>query len=423
MIPAKRIFGAKNFTNILGIVIAAIATFSYITYSTHSAFSATPAELEDVANKIKEYEEKINRLNQQGDSLSKEIDILENNIQLKTIQVRQSEIQIKAKEEELGFLKEDIRLLEVRLDRLDETISYHQVLLGERLKQEYINKQKNTFLEMVINSKGMGDFVSQMVYLRKVQAEDSILLTKMDETKGNYEEQQTLLEEKKNEVEEIKKEIEYQKEQASRLRDSLEGQKNQKDELLRVTKNDEKRYQTLLAQAKTEYEALQGILSGSGIETAGEAVEKGQLVANVLQGTSCNSSGTHLHFMVVKDGSNRNPFEYLKPVDDYNNCSGAGSCSAGDKFNPNGDWDWPLKGTITMTQGYGASWATKNTWVRNIYSFHNGIDIRSTSPKVYAVEDGEYYRGYYKGSKGCRLQYVKIDHADKVSTYYLHVSY
>ena len=191
MNPAKRFFRAQN---IPAIVFALIATVSYISYITPQAFSATTsADLESAADKIKQYEKKIDELKGQENSLSREINILENSIELKIIQIKQAEMQIAAKEEELNFLKEDIRLLEIRLDRLDETITYHQKLLGERLKQEYINKQKNSFLEMVFNAKGVGDFMSQITYLRKVQAEDSVLLAKMDETKDSYEDQQKLL--------------------------------------------------------------------------------------------------------------------------------------------------------------------------------------------------------------------------------------
>jgi murein DD-endopeptidase MepM/ murein hydrolase activator NlpD len=73
-----------------------------------------------------------------------------------------------------------------------------------------------------------------------------------------------------------------------------------------------------------------------------------------------------------------------------------------------------------MYQGYGNTWAVKNTWVGRIYNFHNGIDIIGSSTEVKAVADGTLYRGSY--SVGCPLLYVKLAHKDSnITTLYLHV--
>ena len=157
-------------------------------------------------------------------------------------------------------------------------------------------------------------------------------------------------------------------------------------------------------------------------------VSEGQKIATMLQGRTCNSSGTHLHFMVSQNSDTHNPFSYLNGGVSYTNCSGSGSypnCNDdGDPFNPSpGDgWNWPLNSPIIFTQGYGHTWAIEHTWVGTVYDFHNGIDISSDSLDIKAVKAGTLYQGIYEG--GCNLMYVRVSHDDSdLDTLYLHVNY
>ncbi len=251
-------------------------------------------------------------------------------------------------------------------------------------------------------------------YFRTAQNNNEKLLLQVQETKLNFEDQKKLREDKKIQLDQLSKLLEDQKV-------ALDGQKVQKQRLLADTQNDEAMYQRLLARPKAEASAIQGIISGAGTETRIGEVKKGDSIASVIGGASCNSSGGHLHFIAKEGGSVVNPFSYLKPVE-YSNCSGS-SCGSGDgdPFNPSGSWDWPLDPTITMNQGYGVTWSVRNTWVGRIYSSHDGIDMTGASSNVKAVADGTLYRGSY--AVGCALPYVKLVHKDSSNTtLYLHVS-
>ncbi len=129
--------------------------------------------------------------------------------------------------------------------------------------------------------------------------------------------------------------------------------------------------------------------------------------------------------MVVENGEIKNPFNYLKSGVDYENCSAADCGSAGaDPFNPSGSWIWPINPKIKFYQGYGNTWAVNHTWVRSIYTFHNGIDINSDSAEVKAVQSGTLYQGSYLGSNGCRLRYVRVEHENaNIETIYAHINY
>jgi peptidoglycan hydrolase CwlO-like protein len=422
MYLAHRFFKHKN---VASFIIAAIVTSFFAFSLTPKAFSATET---DVVSRIKELEAKIAKAQSRAGSLSREIDILENNVELKTAQIKQAEAEIAKKEEELSFLKEDIRLLEIRLDRLDETISYHQRLLGERLKQEYINKQKNSFLELVLNSKGVGDFMSQLTYLKKVQAEDNALLVKMDETKDNYEDQQTLLETKKNEVEKIKSEIEYQRDQANRLRATLEQQKEEKDSLLRVTKNDEKRYQDLLAAAKRELDQISGAASLVVREGKGVDVKEGEVIGTM--GNSGFSTGAHLHFSIYKyseeDFAEKSswgwyysnyvdPLKYLKPKEIVWG-TGCYRDPKGTKESGSGDWSWPMS-SPRITQNYGTQTCYNWMYGGKVHPALDMVGIGNISIK--AVQDGKAY--FCRNCLGDGGNGVFVFHDDDKMSVYWHL--
>ena len=176
----------------------------------------------------------------------------------------------------------------------------------------------------------------------------------------------------------------------------------------------------------SELEAIQAIIAGKGTEELVRHVSEGEKIASVIAGASCNSSGTHLHFIVADNRVVQNPFSFLRGGINYENCSGS-SCgsSDGDPFIPSGSWNWPINETIKFFQGYGSTWAIRNSWVGRIYSFHNGIDIQSlSSSDVKAVKSGDLYRGSYTGYNGCRLRYVRVDHDDSgIDSFYLHINY
>jgi peptidoglycan hydrolase CwlO-like protein len=379
-------------------------------------------QLDELEDKIKEYEKKIDKLKQTEQSLQREIDQANAQISLTQLRIEQSLAQIRQKESAIGQLIEDIDDLKLRIEKLVESINYQENLLGERMRARY-KSSDTTPLLIVFGSATIDELIQKSEYLKIMERQDRVMVIEMNETKTAYGTQKTLFEDKKETEENLKAQLEQERANLEAFRSNLNMQKSAKEDLLRKTQNDEQKFQQLLNQARQEFLALQAIFSGSGIEGTGVPVKSGQLIGSVIAGASCNSSGTHLHFTVRKNGVTKNPFNYLKKTSNYSNCSGPGSCSAADSFNPKGDWEWPIKGHITMWQGYGDTWAIKNTWVGNIYSFHDGIDISSPQLALYAVEDGIYYKGAYTGSGGCRLQYIRIDHDDGVQSYYLHVNY
>ena len=354
-------------------------------------------KLQQLQKQIEEYQNEITKLKSQATTLSNQIAQFDAQIKLTTLKIEETESKI-------NLLGGRIDTLEGSLDALTEAFS-------ERAKETYKMTRVGEPILMILSAPDLKEALSRFHYLQKIQESDRDLLFRLQQA-------QTVYKDQKKEQEDLQAELNVQKA-------NLNAQKKAKAYLLQVTKNDEKKYQQLLAQARAEFEAIQAIIAGKGTETEVGKVSEGARIASVIQGQSCNSSGSHLHFIVSQGTSALNPFSYLSSSISYENCSGPGACSPADPFNPSGSWNWPLNSPIKFFQGYGVTWAVQNTWVGRIYNSHNGIDINNDgNSEVKAVKAGTLFRGSYAGGSGCSLRYVRVDHDDSdLDTLYLHINY
>lgn len=387
----------KLIKTLLLLVIILFFGFSFLKHN--SAFAQSEEDrLSSLNRQIEEYQKQIQNLQTQANTL--------------TNQIAQFDAQIKLTELKIDQTQGEILLLTGRIDELEVSLSSLAEAFKSRVVETYKMSRLGEPIVIILTSSDLTQAVSRYDYMKRIQEADRMLLVRLQSTQNTYKVQ-------KESMETLKTKLDGQKQ-------DLDGQKKAKANLLSVTRSDEKKYQELLSATRAELEAIQAIIAGRGDETKAGSVNQGERIASIISGASCNSSGGHLHFIVSEDGNTKNPFSYLKSGIDFENCSGS-SCgsSNGDPFNPSGPWDWPISPKVRYSQGYGSTWATRNTWVGKIYNFHNGIDIDSeTSGEVRAVQKGDLYRGSYTGYQGCRLRYVRVDHADSnLDTFYLHVNY
>lgn len=367
------------------------------------------ADEAEVNKTIEELTRKITQLQQEENTLSKQITLLDSQISLTTLRINSIRSAI-------SKLTIEIDELAGEIERLEEMLTRRTELVLRRIPESYKRRNTSQF-GMLFLSNSFSDFIGRVKYISTIQEHDAALLFQLKATQNNFEERKGLREEKKAAQEKLKKQLEQESA-------SLARQKKDKQLLLVQTRNSEAVYQQLLAQALAEKQAIKAILTGGGSEVEVGSIGGGDKIASIIQGQSCNSGGTHVHFIVGRNNNPENPFLSLKGVP-YDNCSGD-SCgdSSGDPFNPSGTWDWPIDTPIKFTQGYGKTWAINHTWVGQVYQFHDGIDISGSSLTVRAVQPGILYRGSYVGRNGCSLKYVKVKHKDSdLTTYYLHVNY
>ncbi|MFH1827233.1 MAG: hypothetical protein ABH812_02230 [bacterium] len=346
---------------------------------------------------IQDAENSLNEITAQKNTLSSQIEFMDTQVYLTTLRIQDTQNQIAKTESE-------IETLGGRIEGLNSSLDYLTKLLFDKIKESY-KRRDISFFNVLLDSDSASTLVNQLKYAQIAQENDRRVAFQLQQAKQNFEDQKDLREKKKTELDKLKASLAVQNA-------SLQSQRASKQRLLNVTQNDEKNYQLLLSRLRSEYAAIQGIIAGEGTETQIRDVKKGEVIASVISGASCNSSGSHLHFSVLDGGTVNNPFNYLKNVD-YVNYTG------GDPWSPSGNWDWPVSPTIEFNQGYGESICATSGWCGSIYSFHNGIDIAGSSFNTYAVEDGALYRGNY--AIGCTLPYTKVIHKDSnITTLYLH---
>lgn len=378
------------------------------------AYAATcgenvPTNHDELNAYIADCNSKLGEISGQKRTLASAISYLNTQINLAQAKINSTTAQLEKLQIEIYDLSGKIESIDYSLDDLTK-------LFISRVRETYMRPSKYE-TTIIAQSSGIGDILRTVEYAKKIRDHDRNLLISLEKSRLDFNTQKQTKEEKQAEIEALKKKLDKDKA-------TLAGQVAAKNQLLAETKNSEVKYQSLLSQALAELEAINDIIAGKGSETEVGQVAENQRIASIIQGSSCNSSGEHLHFIVSNSGTTQNPFNHLSSVD-HENCSGS-SCGSGDgdAFNPSGSWPWPISPKIKFSQGYGSTWAVRNTWVGSIYNFHNGIDINSDSSEVRAVKSGTLYRGSYSGNKGCNLRYVRVDHKDSdLETFYLHVNY
>ena len=355
-------------------------------------------------NKQNCWEESIRDAQSNAATLKNAISILNGQISLQQLQVDQTLSEIKDLEEEIDALTDVITGLSMSLDRMTS-------VLIERIRAQYKQSRQASEFSFLFSGT-FNDLIGKLKYFTIAQQQTAQTMQLTESRRLLFDEQKQLKEKKQQQLAEKKAKLVKQQQQ-------LQRQKGEQQFLLTQTQNDEARYQKELAKTLGEIQAIQSILAGKGDESKVKDVNQGDAIASIIVGASACSTGTHLHFEVVKNGANYNPADYLKSADVIWSNEPDGS------FGFSGNWDWPVNDAARITQGYGLTYYAR---VRRAYGGqpHTGIDMVSKNNAdvtIKAVKSGSLYRGSIRCGGGY-LRYVKVQHKDEpVATYYLHVNY
>lgn len=350
------------------------------------------------------WEESIRDAQSSANTLKSAISILNGQISLQQLQIDQTLAEIKKLEDEIDQLSDVITGLSNSLDRMTG-------ILIERIGAQYKHSRQASEFSFLFSG-SFNDLIERLKYFTITQHQTAQTMQMTESRRLVFDEQKQLKEKKQQELAEKKAKLVKQQQQQQR-------QKAEQQFLLNETQNNEARYQRELAKTLSELEAIQSILAGKGEESKVKEVNQGDHIASIIVGPSACSTGTHLHFEVVKNGVNYNPADFLKHADILWSNQPDGS------FGFSGGWEWPLNDPARITQGYGMTYYAR---VKRAYGGHphTGIDMvskNSSDVAIKAVRPGTLYRGSIKCGGGY-LRYVKVAHRDdSASTYYLHVNY
>ena len=361
-------------------------------------------QIECIKEKKSCWEDKISETQNSQVTLTNTISILSGQISIQQLQVQQTLVELDQLEDEVKELSERIGGLNISLDRLSS-------ILVKRVGEQYKRTQVDPIF-LLFKGSSLSNFLSEYKYIKLAKKQTLEAMHRAESQRLLYDEQKSLKEKKQLEVEAKKRELNQQQTQ-------LTQQRADQQYLLNETKSNEARFQSELAKTLQELQAIQSIIAGQGNESEVGGVTRGATIASIISGASACSTGTHLHFEVVKDSSHQNPAGYLSQTDISWSNQPDGS------FSFSGGWDWPVFDAARITQGYGMTWYAR---VKRAYggSPHTGLDLLSKTSsdlRVRAVKDGTLYRGSISCGGGL-LRYVHLKHKESgEETYYLHINY
>lgn len=193
--------------------------------------------INDLQNKIKDYQLKLNELSGQEKTLSSQISIMNNQISL-------TELRVAAAKEQLAQIERDIEVTKHRITDLEKDISVSTKALIKRVNATYRVGSIDPW-QVLLTSSNISNFMTRLTYLKIVQANDRKTIYAAQQSKENYANEKDVLVSKQEEQEKVQKQLED-------YTDQLNQDKAAKQQLLTETKGNEANYQKLLAGAQAQ---------------------------------------------------------------------------------------------------------------------------------------------------------------------------
>lgn len=211
------------------------------------------------ANKISEIEEKkeetekeLNQVQEQKSAIMKEIQTLSDSIVV-------NEEKLSKINAELVKLNREITELKTELAKTQEQFEEQEEALKKKIALDY-EKGEVTYLDVLLNSNGILDFLSNYYLISEIMQKDNDLL-------DTIEAQKSKIENDKKELEDKQKEVKTQKAEQERTNVLLSNQKTQKQTKISNLSSEEKKLQSQIDEydelIKEEERKASQIASGS----------------------------------------------------------------------------------------------------------------------------------------------------------------
>ncbi len=247
----------KKITFIVAIIF--ILIFSNIAIT----FAATKSELKqqqsDIDDKIKETEGKISEVESQLSETMTEIQEL-------TTQISEYQTQIDGLDSELSELEKTIAETEGKLQEAEKSFSDQEEMLENRLVALY-EAGETTYLDVLLSSSSIGDFLSNYYLISEITSYDTELLEQMEIAKNEIATAKENLETSKQQVETVKANKEA-------TANSLKNTQSTKESHVAKLNEDEKALQAELDQFEEDKRAIQRELAS----LAANSVIKGEII-------------------------------------------------------------------------------------------------------------------------------------------------
>lgn len=330
----------------------------------NSVLGTDTSELNDQKTDINS---KINEAKGQQENIKKEISETMQEVQKLTASIEESEQQLADLTQELNTLEEEIQDIQEQLEEAQEKYNKQEDLLEKRLVAQY-KAGKTSYLDVLLNSSSITDFISRYHYVTMIAEKDTELLNEIQEEKEK-------IEKAKKELEVKQSDYKIKKANAEKQNVLLKNNQQIKESYINKLNDDEKELQKQIDGYNSEIKQID-----AKIRQAEEEARRKQ-----------ESSGEN--YVKYTGGTMAWPTRITKRVNSV--------------YAPNGRYDIPVSG-----------------------STHKGVDIYAPSgTSIYPAADGvvvtiyrsctHNYSGYCSCGGGYG-NYVVVSHGNGIYTLYGH---
>lgn len=320
------------------------------------------SDLDDVNEQIEEKKDEIEGIQTEKSQAMSEVEDL-------TLQISEYQSQINDLDLKIEELNTQISEAEAKIAQAEEDYAEQEKLLETRLVVAY-EQGETSYLDVLLSSENIVDFISNYFYISELASNDAELLDDIQKQKEE-------IQKAKEDLENSKRELDTSKASKQSVATQLQASKNEKDAKVSQLSADEKQAQAELEQFEADKRAIQAELARIAAEEE-EARKKQEEESSSGGGSNTIITG--------------NPSEsgYIFPV------AGLSRANINNKNYPS-------------------------------YKGHTGVDvnINVTGKSVVAVKDGTVVTSTAlrnpNGSYRSYGEYVVINHHDGTMTLYAHM--
>ena len=195
------------------------------------------AQLQDVQQKIAEYQDNINEIKKNQKTLEREVSILDKQTEKQKLQIQEINLSLREVEGEITVKSKEMIGLEKELEE-------KKILLNASLRktQEY---DQVGWINIFLSSGSISDFFGQVRYFQNLQNDINSFILNIDSLRQNLRDQKENLEDKRSDIIQLKNLNSLQKL-------SLDQKKEEKRSLLNQTKGEEKLFQANISKSKKD---------------------------------------------------------------------------------------------------------------------------------------------------------------------------
>ncbi len=379
---------SKMVNRTIALIMCAIISVSAVNYSSADTISEAQREKKELEAKRNETSKILEELESDKSDIISYIEELDSKMTTLSTSIMDIKEKIRKKKAAIKKLEAKIAEAEIEIDNQYETMK-------KRIKYMY-EKGSSDYIEILLASDGISDFLNRSEYIEKISEYDSTMLNNYNSAKEALYEKQNSLKEKKEILVESKEELESERAALDKISEKKNAELANYNDNIAIAENEISEYDNELVRQERiiEEELLKEQRRIAALE-AQKKKEEEEARAKAAQEAAKATSA---------------PGQTAGPADTTENDQSESTTSG------SGGFVWPLaiKGKITSYFG-GRSAPTAGA-----STYHQGIDISAPAgTAIKAAKAGTVVTASYSSGAG---NYIMLNHGNGVFTVYMHCS-